>query len=472
MTERNTEYFSTLREMFPYTDPHVIKVIISLVTENTANSTQENIYERLIDLLIQSGGSPHGNCCTISENQIESWYSSLLKIFPDVCPKFLRSYLQSKSHLVNFDEVLDDISNMTYPKKKPDPKSVLKILKETLPNADPSYLEKEANFLAYQSEQELKKFVNEAIENENYPKMDEYKKVPDNIPLLQEIAFLKNKKLLLSLIKNINDKHQQSRREAIENNLLQTCECCFDDELIPEECFFCNDGCIFCKPCIKKGVETYIGDGKLHFPCLGNCGSEFGLSTLQMVLDPPVFSKMFQRRQLEEIKKANIDGLEMCPFCEFATIPAENDKTFRCENPDCLKESCRSCWHESHIPLACNEIEFDEDVRLRTFIENKMTEALLRECWRCGKKFIKESGCNKMTCDCGAKMCYICKQPIENYKHFSNNPGRCPLYTNDLDKFHENIVAEGGLQAKLALGLDKEPNKLKKDPMENLVLKN
>jgi hypothetical protein len=36
------------------------------------------------------------------------------------------------------------------------------------------------------------------------------------------------------------------------------------------------------------------------------------------------------------------------------------------------------CKEPSHVPLRCDEIEKDEDVRARTFVENKMTEALLR----------------------------------------------------------------------------------------------
>ena len=33
-------------------------------------------------------------------------------------------------------------------------------------------------------------------------------------------------------------------------------------------------------------------------------------------------------------------------------------------------------------------------------------------------QFFKDEGCNKMTCACGAKMCYICKAAIKDYDHF------------------------------------------------------
>lgn len=87
---------------------------------------------------------------------------------------------------------------------------------------------------------------------------------------------------------------------------------------------------------------------------------------------------MAQKKQLEEVKAAGIEDLEFCPFCDFATIPAPGDKIFRCLNNECMKESCRECREPSHIPLRCNEVEKEEDVKLRTYIEDKMTEALVR----------------------------------------------------------------------------------------------
>ncbi len=170
--------------------------------------------------------------------------------------------------------------------------------------------------------------------------------------------------------------------------------------------------------------------------------------------------------------QADMDGLERCPFCDFATImdtsPEEN-KVFQCRDSECGKESCRLCKEISHIPLRCEEVEKDAEVRKRTYIENKMTEALIRKCWKCSKPFLKSDGCNKMTCECGAQMCYLCRKPVRDYHHFYGQGGHatatqtCPLWSNS-DQIHETEVARGALEAKTEMDQQEPDVHLKHDP--------
>ncbi len=37
----------------------------------------------------------------------------------------------------------------------------------------------------------------------------------------------------------------------------------------------------------------------------------------------------------------------------------------------------------------CHEVERDNEVQMRTYIENKMTEALVRKCYKCSKPYVK-----------------------------------------------------------------------------------
>ncbi|KAI1461294.1 hypothetical protein F4805DRAFT_413532 [Annulohypoxylon moriforme] len=92
---------------------------------------------------------------------------------------------------------------------------------------------------------------------------------------------------------------------------------------------------------------------------------------------------------------------------------------FTCQNPACARSSCLSCskaWVDIHI---CHESSL---VALRTQVELAMSMAIKRVCPRCNTSFVKTAGCNKLTCPCGYKMCYVCRKdigpPTEGYAHF------------------------------------------------------
>ncbi|KAI1342398.1 hypothetical protein F5Y15DRAFT_303046 [Xylariaceae sp. FL0016] len=92
---------------------------------------------------------------------------------------------------------------------------------------------------------------------------------------------------------------------------------------------------------------------------------------------------------------------------------------FVCQDPACRRSSCISCskaWVDVHV---CHESSL---VALRTQVEQAMSMAIKRVCPRCNTSFVKTAGCNKLTCPCGYKMCYVCRkdigQPNEGYQHF------------------------------------------------------
>ncbi|KAI4471048.1 ubiquitin conjugating enzyme 7 interacting protein-related [Holotrichia oblita] len=196
--------------------------------------------------------------------------------------------------------------------------------------------------------------------------------------LLHFIAFIQHEREIRNMLKE----KELNFRRAKELGFLESCNCCFTDDLIPEDCFICRNGCTFCRECIRKAAEIAYSEGKTEYVCLADCGSDFSLATLQvyqynMVLNPKTFTNLCHRIQMQEINSAGLPGLEHCPLCsDFAMIPAADDQIFHCEM--CNKDSCRKCKHAAHVPLRCNEIEYDEDVKMRTFIEDKMTQALIR----------------------------------------------------------------------------------------------
>ncbi|KAK3898016.1 putative E3 ubiquitin-protein ligase ARI4 [Staphylotrichum tortipilum] len=96
---------------------------------------------------------------------------------------------------------------------------------------------------------------------------------------------------------------------------------------------------------------------------------------------------------------------------------------FVCQGPGCGRASCLSCskaWTDVHV---CHESAL---VALRTQVEQAMSMAVKRVCPRCNTSFVKTAGCNKLTCPCGYKMCYVCRKDIGGtgdgadvgYRHF------------------------------------------------------
>src|SRR5436190_4078582 len=73
-----------------------------------------------------------------------------------------------------------------------------------------------------------------------------------------------------------------------------------------------------------------------------------------------------------------------------------------------------------------------------------MTAALIKTCNNCKRPFLKEDGCNKMTCPCGNLQCYICSANISGYDHFGKSLGKCALYDDTAERQRREIAAAQG----------------------------
>ncbi|PHH59207.1 hypothetical protein CDD81_3562 [Ophiocordyceps australis] len=93
---------------------------------------------------------------------------------------------------------------------------------------------------------------------------------------------------------------------------------------------------------------------------------------------------------------------------------------FTCLNPSCRRSSCLACHKSWSDPHTCHESSL---VALRTQVEQAMSLAIKRVCPRCNTSFVKTAGCNKLTCPCGYKMCYVCRADLSviGYRHFCDH---------------------------------------------------
>ncbi|KAL5018797.1 hypothetical protein ScPMuIL_004519 [Solemya velum] len=281
-----------------------------------------------------------------------------------------------------------------------------------------------------------------------------------NPQLVSEMQFVTEKMLLVEEEKDHLIALQCNEKEYEDTGQLITCGCCYGDFPF-EEMIQCAEGHLFCQLCLQSyAQEAVFGSGKANLSCMTeDCESLFPLSQLKRALTSTTLTKYEDRVQEENINLADLDDLVRCPHCDFAALMDPGDKVFKCQNQACLKETCRYCkedWTE-HFGKRCEEVEKKDETKLRLEFEEKMTAAKIRTCHMCKTKFTKLDGCNKMTCRCGAKMCYICRKPTINYNHFCQHvrdPGKscqkcesCFLWSNP-EEDEERAIQEIQKQAK------------------------
>lgn len=318
---------------------------------------------------------------------------------------------------------------------------------------------------------QLQDFVSKLNRNGRY-KSVQMPKVSD-VHFYKELEFLRLETSINAILEQRKEQHAKKIEAARLLGVMLECSCCFDDGVLPEESVTCASEHVFCKECITRGVDVALGQGKAELQCMaGDCKQIFSLKVLQEALPAKNFSNFLKRLQFEELQKANLEDLVTCPHCSFAAIvPNPEDKLFHCLNEECRKVTCRLCGGENHLPLHCDEIEKDSETKMRVFIEERMNEALIRTCPKCGKRFMKSEGCNMMTCTCGARMCYVCRQPIQDYKHFERN-AICQQ-NSDTQQLHQAELATGASTAKSEY-LSSHPEMigkdLKYDPTKDLTV--
>ena len=163
---------------------------------------------------------------------------------------------------------------------------------------------------------------------------------------------------------------------------------------------------------------------------------------------------------MRDVLKAAALALVTCYRCGFQCEMSEAAGVLmHCPMANCQAITCRNCGEEGHVPLRCDENEKKDEVKKRLSVEEAMSKVRIRECLKCKTKFYKLEGCNKMTCSCGAKVCYICRKDItkQNYSHFCQIPHcnhtqcrKCPLFSDALED-DRRAMREAGLQAMAAV---------------------
>uniref|UniRef100_W5MB48 Ring finger protein 216 n=1 Tax=Lepisosteus oculatus TaxID=7918 RepID=W5MB48_LEPOC len=272
--------------------------------------------------------------------------------------------------------------------------------------------------------------------------------------LQKEITFYEQKAKEMAEHEDFLLALQMNEEQYQKDGQLIECRCCYG-EFAFEDLTQCADGHLFCKEClVKYAQEAVFGSGRSELSCMdGNCTCAFPTSELEKVLPENILCKYYERQAEEAVAATCADELVRCPFCNFPALLDKEVFLFSCPNPRCRKETCRKCqilWKD-HMDLTCEQVAEKDEIRLRVAFEEKMTAARVRKCHKCGTGLVKSEGCNRMSCRCGAYMCYLCREPINGYNHFcqhARSPGaqcrhckKCSLWT-DPTQDDERIIQE------------------------------
>ncbi|KAK3898961.1 hypothetical protein C8A05DRAFT_18530 [Staphylotrichum tortipilum] len=247
----------------------------------------------------------------------------------------------------------------------------------------------------------------------------------------------------------------ENRKFAESTGTMGECGCCYDDVPLNRmaHCDAAGDAVHwFCYTCLRRTTEAAIGNSQYHLECpsTDGCDATFAKDQRALFLDDSLVKALELIEQDAVLRMAGIENLATCPFCPYAAEypPVEENKEFRCENPECGRVSCRLCREETHIPKTCDEVAKENTLSVRRTVEEAMSAALIRKCNKCSTPFIKENGCNKMTCvrpGCGNVQCYVCSKSCD-YSHFDDagrggKKGNCPLFDSVEDRHERDVQA-------------------------------
>ena len=229
---------------------------------------------------------------------------------------------------------------------------------------------------------------------------------------------------------------------------ITTCRCCYTDDIANSDLVKCSkvsseNQHLVCSDCITGSIKSNISEGVGTFACIFDnsekCGGVYDTEILKTVLDADTMSKLAELVEVKEAsaKALKLDNYQLCPFCSRFGCVLIAPAIGECEK--CGKHWCATCRREDHGSRHCYELEFKLGTSIRQWcddidrmIHEIMTNQTAHRCPKCKSTFIKEEGCNKITCNkCHAYSCYVCGDLIPkevSYQHFGESKGLCPLY--------------------------------------------
>jgi len=221
------------------------------------------------------------------------------------------------------------------------------------------------------------------------------------------------------------------------------CHCCFDDLEENDLFIYCRAGKhMFCYDCVKRYAESGLSEGNGTKKCM-NCSYQLAMD---YILDENIMDKIKIQEEIKYVTEfAKIcEDFQVCPFCKrFGCIVVDDHINPWVECQKCPKKWCKICKGDGHHG-PCDKIIDPTPDKIRNHIAETINNAAMHKCPHCSTAYLKDYGCNLMTCPgCKGMSCYICNLKIQSvrgskYWHFRENG--CKLYN---DKNNGNSDDQG-----------------------------
>jgi hypothetical protein len=190
----------------------------------------------------------------------------------------------------------------------------------------------------------------------------------------------------------------------------------------PKECTLCLEeldfeffqsltcGHEFCRECLNGYLTLKISEKAIPIPCPYNgCPSNVSESDLHLLIEPKLMEK-YETFMLSNFIETNGNDFSCCPTanCPYLFYYEQGDFDFKC--PKCHKRYCLNCKVEYHVNSTCKMYQqwCLKNGQADDLFTNFVRGNKLKQCFKCKKFVQKVSGCNHITCTCGAQFCYLC----------------------------------------------------------------
>lgn len=194
----------------------------------------------------------------------------------------------------------------------------------------------------------------------------------------------------------------------------QVCPICYDHTLGPVQL---GCGHTYCSACLRHFITSAHEINVFPLRCVGDdsrCNTPISIPIIQQFLTPAALNRLLEAAFAFYISQRPME-FRFCktPDCSqiYRSTPADTVAvTLRC--PSCSSEVCSAC-DDGHEGLTCNEYQTR---RLEERVDTWITEqgGFVKRCPQCRVPIEKVEGCNRMTCRCGAHICWNCMATFAN----------------------------------------------------------